>query len=190
MRQRHILLVGGVGGQGHELAKATALGLRHSMVQVPEWASEEQAAKTTRYAVLDYRDPDELLPVVRDWHEAQPFDAVLSFTEYGLEPASLAALDLGIPGDNMTAVLATRDKRRTRALLDRHGLSPVRHRVCTSEADAAAFLAELEGPMVLKPPAGGLSEGVYVVESARQLAERWAWTTAAASGNPCWRRSS
>lgn len=184
MRQRHILLVGGIGGQGHELAKATALGLRHSMVQVPEWASAEQAANTARYAVLDYRDPDEFLPLVRDWHAADPFDAVLSFTEYGLEPASRAAVELDIPGENLAAVLATRDKTRTRALLDRHGLSPVRHRVCRSEEDAAAFLSDVEGPIVLKPPAGGLSEGVYVVESARQLTERWAWTTSVSGRQP------
>ncbi|MEU6389319.1 ATP-grasp domain-containing protein [Streptomyces sp. NPDC046939] len=184
-RRRHVLLIGGIGGQSHELTKATALGLRHSMVQVPRWASEEQAARTSRYAVLDYRDPGRLLPLVRDWHAADPFDAVLSFTEYGLEPASRVAVDLGIPGENLDAVLATRDKTRTRALLDRHGLSPVRHRVCATEADAAAFLAGLAGqPMVLKPPSGGLSEGVYVVESARQLTERWAWTTAVAGPEP------
>ncbi|MER7539923.1 ATP-grasp domain-containing protein [Streptomyces sp. NPDC097704] len=182
MRQQHILLVG---GRGHEIPKAAALGLRHSMVQSPERASGEQAAAAARYAVLDYRDLDSLLPVVRDWHRADPFDAVLSFTEYGLEPASRVAIDLGVPGENLAAVLATRDKTRTRALLDRHGLSPVRHRVCATEADAAGFLAELGGrPLVLKPPSGGLSEGVYVVESGRQLAERWAWTSAVAGPEP------
>lgn len=182
MRRQHILLIG---GRGHEVPKAAALGVRHSMVQIPERASEEQAAAAARYAVLDYRDLDELLPVVRKWHEADPFDAVLSFTEYGLEPASRVAIDLGVPGENLAAVLATRDKTRTRALLDRRGLSPVRHRVCATEADAAGFLAELGGrPAVLKPPSGGLSEGVYVVESARQLAERWAWTAAVAGREP------
>ncbi|MFG2223428.1 ATP-grasp domain-containing protein [Streptomyces sp. NPDC048644] len=178
MRQQHILLVG---GRGHELPKAAALSLRHSMVQSPERANEAQAAAAARYAVLDYRNLDEVLPLARDWHAADPFDAVLSFTEYGLEPASRIAIDLGVPGGNLTAVLATRDKTRTRALLDRHGLSPVRHRLCATASDAAAFLDELDGqPLVLKPPSGGLSEGVYVVGSARQLAERWAWTAAVA----------
>ncbi|MGW4702796.1 ATP-grasp domain-containing protein [Streptomyces sp. NPDC004285] len=182
MRQQHILLVG---GRGHELPKAAALGVRHSMVQVPERASDEQAALAVRYAVLDYRNLDELLALVRDWHATDPFDAVLSFTEYGLDPASRVARDLGVPGDNLTAVVATRDKTRTRALLDRHGLSPVRHRVCATEAEAGDFLAGLGGrAVVLKPPSGGLSEGVYVVESEAQLAERWAWTKAVAGPEP------
>ncbi|MBD0707070.1 MULTISPECIES: ATP-grasp domain-containing protein [unclassified Streptomyces] len=182
MRQQHILLIG---GPGHDVPKATALGLRHSVVQIPQRASEEQRASAARYAVQDYRDLDALLPLVRDWHEAEPFDAVLSFTEYGLEPASRVAIDLGIAGDNLEAVLATRDKTRTRALLDRHGLSPVRHRVCATEADAADFLDELDGlPLVLKPPSGGLSEGVYLVEDRARLAERWAWTAAVSGREP------
>ncbi|MFF0482770.1 ATP-grasp domain-containing protein [Streptomyces sp. NPDC004435] len=182
MRQQHLLLVG---GRGHELPKAAALGVRHSMVQIPERADEEHAAAAARYAVQDYRDLETLLPLARDWHEADPFDAVLSFTEYGLEPASRVAIDLGVPGENLSAVLATRDKTRTRALLDRHGLSPVRHRICATRAEAAAFLSELGGrPLVLKPPSGGLSEGVYAVESAQQLPERWAWTAAVAGREP------
>lgn len=181
MRQQHILLVG---GRGHEVPKALALGVRYSMVQIPERVDDGHAAAARNYRVLDYRDPAALLPVARAWHAADPFDAVLSFTEYGLEPASEVALDLGVPGDNLTAVRATRDKTRTRALLARRGLSPVRHRVCWAESEAADFLAELGGPLVLKPPSGGLSEGVYVVESAAQLAERWAWTKAVAGPEP------
>ncbi|MER6098215.1 ATP-grasp domain-containing protein [Streptomyces sp. NPDC001728] len=182
MRQQHILLVG---GRGHEVPKAAALGLRHSMIQIPERVNEEHAATAERYAVLDYRNLDELLSVAREWHAEDPFDAVLSFTEYGLEPASRVAIDLGVAGENLTAVLATRDKTRTRALLDRYGLSPVHHRVCATEADAADFLDGLGGrPIVLKPPSGGLSEGVYVVESAEQLPERWAWTASVAGREP------
>jgi biotin carboxylase len=179
---RHVLLVG---GRGHELPKVERLGLRYSMVQTPERATAGQRAGAVRYQVLDYRDPGAVLPVARAWHAADPFDAVVSFTEYGLEPASRCALALGLPGANLEAVRATRDKTRTRALLDRHGLSPVRHRVCGAPEDALDFLAGLDGgPMVLKPTDGGLSEGVFVVGSARELAERWPWTSAVAGGGP------
>jgi len=172
---QHVLLVG---GPGHEVPKVRRLGLRYSMIQIPARANEEHAAAAENYAVLDYRRLEDILPVVRAWHAADPFDAVLSFTEYGLEPASRCAIELGIAGDNLSAVLLTRDKTRTRELLDRHGLSPVRHRVCAGPADARDFMAELGGrPIVLKPPAGGLSEGVYLVTTEDELTERWSWTS-------------
>lgn len=175
MTGRHVLFVG---GPGHEVPKARRLGLRYSMVQIPEREDADHRAGAENYAVLDYRQWEEILPVVREWHAADPFDAVLSFTEYGLEPASRCAIDLGAAGDNLPAVLATRDKTRTRELLDRHGLSPVRHRVCAGPAEAGAFMAGLGGgPIVLKPTAGGLSEGVYLVTEESQIAERWTWTT-------------
>lgn len=175
MTGQHVLLVG---GRGRELPKVRGLGLRYSMIQIAEWTDEEQAAAAENYAVLDYRRLADILPVVRAWHAADPFDAVLSLTEYGLEPASRCAIDLGVAGDNLSAVLLTRDKTRTRELLDQHGLSPVQHRLCAEPADAHDFMAELGGKaIVLKPPAGGLSEGVYLVRSKAELAERWSWTS-------------
>lgn len=177
---KHILLIG---GRGQELGKIEKLGLSYSMIQIPERVTEEQAAGARHYAVKDYHRLSEILPIVRDWHAADPFDAVVSFVEYGLEPASRCAIELGIPGDNLTAVLQTRDKTRMREVLNRHGLSPVRHRVCDVLADARDFMAELHGqPIVLKPPAGGLSEGVFIVETNAELAERWAWTELVADG--------
>ncbi|HEY3606276.1 MAG TPA: ATP-grasp domain-containing protein [Pseudonocardiaceae bacterium] len=180
MNGKHVLLVG---GRGHELPKVHGLGLRYSMIQIPERVTEAQSAGASHYAVLDYRDLDRILPTIRAWHAEDPFDAVLSFTEYGLEPASRCAIELGLAGDNLTAVLRTRDKTRTRELLDRHGLSPVRHRVCATPADARAFMAELGGlPIVLKPRAGGLSEGVFFVATEAELAERWGWTSTVETG--------
>jgi biotin carboxylase len=180
MRPAHVLLIG---GRGHEVGKVAKLGVRYSMIQIPERVNERQAAGAQRYAVADYRRIGEILPIARAWHAADPFGAVASFTEYGLDPASRCAIDLGVPGDNLTAVLLTRDKTRTRELLNHNGVSPVRHRVCVALGDAHDFMAELKGqPIVLKPPAGGLSEGVFVVETQDQLAERWAWTSLVAGG--------
>lgn len=177
---KHVLFVG---GRGHELGKVGKLGLRYSMVQIPERVSEQHAAAAAHFAVADYRNLAEILPVVRAWHGDDPFDAVVSFTEYGLEPASRCAIELGIPGDNLTAVLRTRDKIKTRELLDGHELGSVRYRVCQTLADARDFLRELAGQaIVLKPPSRGMSEGVFVVQAEEQLAERWGWTSLAADG--------
>jgi biotin carboxylase len=59
----------------------------------------------------------------------------------------------------------------------------VHHRVCEEIEDASAFLRTRAGaPIVLKPHAGGLSDGVYVVRTEDELAERWAGTRRATAG--------
>lgn len=180
MRRKHILVVG---GRDHTLDKIERLTARYSMMQIPGLVNRRQYERAARYAVMDYRNQSEVLAVARAWHSVDPFDAVVSFTEYGLEPASRCAADLGVAGDNLAAVLLTRDKMRMRRLLDRHGLSPVRHRVCVDVGEAAGFLRELGGAaMILKPHDGGLSEGVCVVEAESELADGWRWTRAATSG--------
>lgn len=176
----HVLVVG---GRSTVVDKLEQLGVRFSMVQLPELYEERQLRAAQRYAVLDYLDLAELLAISRAWHRIDPFDAVVSYTEYGLEPASRVAGELGVAGDNLTAVLATRDKTRMRELLQRNGLSPVRYRVCAGLDEARGFLEDLGGgPIVLKPIDGGLSEGVFIVESAAELAQRWAMTSATTTG--------
>lgn len=180
MKRRHLLVVG---GRDHTLDKIDALGVRYSMMQVPELANQRQSENAVGYAAMDYRDLDAVLSVAGEWHRADPFDAAVSFTEYGLEAASRCAVEFGIPGDNLEAVLLTRNKADMRDLLQRNGLSPVRHRVCASVDDARGFIRDLGGgPVVLKPPAGGLSDGVCVVETEAQLEERWVWTRSATLG--------
>jgi biotin carboxylase len=171
--KKHLLVIGGL---DHTLSKIEKMGVHYSMMQIPARVNERQVTGARRYAVMDYQDLPKTLALARAWHAIDPFDAVVSFTEYGLEPASRCAAELGVAGDNLGAVLLTRSKPAMRRLLDEHGLSPVRHRSCVTISDAAAFVREIGTPIVFKPPAGGLSEGVYLVESEDQLAERWAWT--------------
>ncbi|MCG3462479.1 ATP-grasp domain-containing protein [Xenorhabdus bovienii] len=180
MKNKHLLIVG---GRDHTLDKVEKLGVRYSMLQIPELVNKRQFENAERYAVMDYENLDEVLSIARAWHYLDPFDAVVSFTEYGLMPASQCAIDLGIPGDNLNAVQVTRDKIKMRALLEQHALSPVRHQMCQTLADARAFLQKLgESSMVLKPFAGGLSEGVYFVHNESELEEKWRWTREATSG--------
>jgi biotin carboxylase len=180
MRGRHVLAIG---GRNSTVDKLEKLGLRFSMVQIPGWVDERQYANAERYAIADYEDPGELFALSRAWHQIDPFDAVVTFTEYGLENTSRCAIDLGIAGDNLDAVLVTRDKSKTRALLDEHGLSPVRYRVCATIEDAREFLASSGGqPIVLKPHDGGLSEGVFIVEDQDVLVRCWEQSKAARPG--------
>jgi hypothetical protein len=111
VKQKHVLVVG---GPSFTLDKLDKLDVRYSMVQIPPLVDARQFNNAERYAVVNYRNLDELLAIARAWHAIDPFDTTVSFIEYGLEPASRCAIDLGVDGDNLKAVLATRDKTNTR----------------------------------------------------------------------------
>ena len=183
MTSKHVLVIGGPDDLA--LDAIEALGLRYSMVQAADLVAERQYRGAERYAVLDYTDTDELVAVALGWHTLDRFAAVVSFTEDGLGPASCCAAALGVPGDNLTAVRATRDRCTVRELVERHGLGSVRHRVCMHLEDACGFLREQAGaPIVVKPWDRGLGQGVHLVRSESQLAEYWPWISALTGGGP------
>jgi biotin carboxylase len=180
---KHVLVIGGPDDLA--LDAIEALGLRYSMVQAADRVAERQYRGAERYAVLDYTDVDELIAVALGWHSLDRFAAVVSFTEEGLGPASCCAAALGVPGDNLVAVRATRDRCTVRELVERHGLGSVRHRVCADIEDARDFLREQAGaPIVVKPWDRGLGQGVHLVRSEWQLDEYWPWISALTGGSP------
>ncbi len=176
----HVLIVG---GRDHTVKKVQALGLRFAMMQSSDLVSELQFKHASRYLVTDYKDLEEVVETAKLWHALDPFDAVVSFAEYGLHAASVCANVLGLPGGNEQAVLMTRDKFRMRQLLREHQLSAVEYALCESEADVAAFFDRLGGrPLVLKPFDGGGSIGISYVDAADRIADAWAWTRNACKG--------
>ena len=183
MTSKHVLVIGG--RDDLPLDTIEDLGLRYSMVQLPTLVAERQYRGAERYAVLDYTDVDELIAVAMGWHTLDRFAAVVSFTEDGLDAASRCAVALGVPGDNLAAVRATRDRGAVRELVERHGLGSVRHRVCAGIEDARDFLLEQAGtPIVVKPLGREPGEGVHLVQSEWQLAECWPWISALTDGGP------
>ncbi|UXH77470.1 ATP-grasp domain-containing protein [Roseateles amylovorans] len=176
----HVLIVG---GRDHTVKKVQALGLRFAMIQSSDLVSELQFKQASRYLVTDYKDLEEVIETAKLWHALDPFDAVVSFAEYGLHAASVCANVLGLPGGNEQAVLMTRDKFRMRQLLREHQLSAVDYALCQDEADVRAFFDRLGGrPMVLKPFDGGGSIGISYVDAAAGIPDAWAWTRNACKG--------
>lgn len=174
MKYNHVLVVG---GRDHTLDKLDRLGVRYSMMQTPDLVTDRQIQSAHRYLVMDYKDIEEVLLVARAWHGKDPFDAIVSFAEYGMHAASMCAIDLNLPGQNLQAVLLTRDKIKMRDMMQAHSLSPVRYATCRTVEEALDFFHSLEGqPMVLKPFSGGGSEGVFYVDDEASIRERWAWT--------------
>jgi biotin carboxylase len=176
----HVLIVG---GRDHTVKKVQALGLRFAMMQSSDLVSELQSSHASRYLVTDYKNLEEVVETAKLWHALDPFDAVVSFAEYGLHAAAVCARALGLPGDNERAVVTTRDKFRMRQVLREHQLSAVDYALCGTESDVRAFHERLGGrALVLKPFDGGGSIGISYVERADQIADAWAWTRNACKG--------
>ncbi|TDC74509.1 ATP-grasp domain-containing protein, partial [Streptomyces hainanensis] len=96
---------------------------------------------------------------------------VNSTDTFGVVAADLAA-DLGLPGPDPAAVRLVRDKSRVRALLHDRGLSRLPARPLDGldrDAAAAAVLAAIGLPAVLKDTAGTSSRGVWLVRDEPAL---------------------
>ncbi len=174
--KQHVLVVG---GRDHTLVKLDKMGIEYSMIQVPELVTQKQIHESRRYLVMDYTRIDEVVAVARTWHGIDRFDAIVSFAEHGMHAASVCAIELGLPGANLSAVVQTRDKIKMRALLAEHGVATVAYQPCDTIEEAAEFLRRMGNkPIILKPYAGGGSAGVARVAEPDELAAAWAWARA------------
>ncbi|MEU5053684.1 ATP-grasp domain-containing protein [Streptomyces sp. NPDC021096] len=177
----HLLVVG---GKDSGFASLAGLDARITLVQERANLSELQTRRADTLVAHDALGPGlaESTAVFLHEHGAAPFDAVLSFAEPHLLTASRIGERLGIAHNPVEAVARSRDKARMRDLLDEHGLPSVAHRTCHGPADAAAFQAALDAPVILKPADGSGSRGVALVRDADELAR--AWEHASAGGLP------
>ncbi|GHC73338.1 argininosuccinate lyase [Nocardiopsis terrae] len=135
-------------------------------------------------AVAELSDHEALHAALEPFHRVRRFARVLSLTENGLLPAAVVGDRLGVPGNPSRAVRLLKDKRRMRDLLNARGLSPVRARPVSSSADLAAFLGEVDGPVVLKPATGAGSHAVLRVDLPGEAEDAWRRFTDEGGGDP------
>jgi biotin carboxylase len=175
----HILIIGGL---GPTVTSATSLSpsLELTMFQKAELYSPVQAALMNRTYVFDYSDAEESMALARELHARHRLDAIVSFTEYGQEPAALIQHALGIVGNPLRPVELTRDKLKMRRLMAEHGFPSARYRECQSFEELRSFYEQLRRPLILKPVKGSGSEGVSSIDSFEGL--QGAWQRASAAG--------
>lgn len=128
---------------------------------------------------VDFNRQIPLVQRILELHRSYPLAGIVPVLEYGLEMAAVAANRLGLPTNSISAVRNTRDKLLMRQVLRRAGLESVRFAQCRSAADAERFLAEVGGPIFIKPAAGTASDGVGRIDEPSQVAE--AFSVAAGS---------
>ncbi|MEO3778479.1 ATP-grasp domain-containing protein [Micromonospora sp. B11E3] len=165
-----LLLVGAV---EDTVRKAKALGLRVLLLQHPTKMTSAQQDLADVVRIVDYTDWSAVEPLVRQlWHDPG-FDAALSLTEPGLEPAGRIndRYDLGGTGYEVAHLL--RDKWAMRRHLAAAGVPSVAAAPLTERADLDRFGAE-HGAFIVKPVDGTASFGVFLVRGPQDADEVWA----------------
>ena len=122
---------------------------------------------TTAHAetVADPGDADEVVAAARRCRLALGgIDAVLALSEFDLLTAARIREELDIPGADTSAVLRYRDKTVMKAAVAEAGLRIPAYRAVATAAEAARFVQEHPGPVMLKPRTGAASSGCVLLE--------------------------
>ncbi len=170
-----VLLV--IGGRPQAIVKARELGLRVVWLQHRKPVKVEHATAAEAVLMLDLRDHDRVLPVVRAAHEAYGFTRVVSLVDQAMELVGAINDEFGLPGTSYEVAHRFCDKLAMRTWLRDKGFEDV---AAARVEDAAALrrFGERHGyPVVLKPVDGTASRGVARIGSAAEADTAWAAAT-------------
>jgi hypothetical protein len=122
--------------------------------------------------VKDGLDTRQLIAAVDQLRQryGQPF-RILGVLEALQTQLAEVRAHFGVPGPSVQTAERFREKALMKDVLRAAGIPVARHRLLTSGADAAQFLAEVGYPIVLKPPAGAGCKATWRVENEGQLRE-------------------
>ncbi|MFJ4193142.1 acetyl-CoA carboxylase biotin carboxylase subunit family protein [Pseudomonas sp. NPDC089534] len=150
-----------IGGRDSGLDWDTAHRFHFTLVQQPDQLSDYQREHAALVLTPNIADLAGYGDTVERLHRQRPFDAVVSFSELGLLPASLLGERLGIPHNSVRSVEVSRDKLLFRRLLQG---SPYELHCAAADSreDVRAFV-ERHGASIVKPVSGSGSQGVYAV---------------------------
>ncbi len=156
---KHLLFIHTAGDPRDYVERLRNLGFRSSLIKMSPVDADRLCFD--RVFDLDYQeDLDAAMACARRLHGQDPIDGVLSFSESGVIAASMAAAELGLPGNHPRAALRARNKYLMRSVLRQAGIdSPPFHLVRTA-GEIVHCLAGMNQPMVLKPLSGSSSYGV------------------------------
>lgn len=137
-------------------------------------ASEAKHSLVSAYAQglhLELGDPQaSLQAILREAHR-RPFAAVLGSDDASTELAALAARELGLPHNPVTAVRLARRKDLARARLAQAGVPVPRHWRLDLTRPLPAQIGDIRFPCVLKPVALAASRGVIRADNLAELTQ-------------------
>ncbi len=119
---------------------------------------------------LSARDLIEGVRALQTKHGVQ-VDYLIGVLEQLQTPLAEAREALGIPGLSVEASHNFRDKSVMKDALRRNDIPCARHALATTVDEAVAFMEQLGGPVVAKPPAGAGAVNTFRVDDIGQLRE-------------------
>lgn len=126
-----------------------------------------------RYRLVGSRHIDEIIATAKQWHQAETFDGVLTFSESSVITVAAVAEALGLPSIGVATAVTCRNKYLMRQAYERAGARSPRFRLAQTLEEATAAADEFGYPVIIKPTLGAGSNFVFKVSSAAELAERY-----------------
>lgn len=113
--------------------------------------------------------PEQVLNTVCYLARERKFDRIVPLDEFDLEAAALLREHMRLPGLGQTATYFFRDKLAMRTQAHRAGIAVPDFTAVVNYADVRRFLAETEGPWLLKPRTNASAIGIKPIARGEQL---------------------
>lgn len=127
---------------------------------------------------MDFRDEATALDQIRAAHATAPFDAIVGVDDRATILAAKAASLLGLPGNGIEAVAATRDKALMRRLFADAGLRTPQAATWPAATDPATIAQDQPYPVVTKPTGMSGSRGVIRADTPEEFVRAFRRTAA------------
>lgn len=165
-KKKHLLFLGPTDDY---LKKALRCNVVITILTEPDRLSAFQREACQSILLTRFNNYPELMLMTLKAHNKEPFDAVVSLTEYGMEPAALIASSLRIPGPSLYNSLICRDKYETRKTVETTQKTKVHYEKVTDLRMLQNFVEHYGVPVVLKPRHETGSSSVRVINEVEDI---------------------
>src|SRR5688500_7252380 len=165
---RLLLLMTTTTYRAHAFLEA-ARGLNVPVVVGSERSQVLAAANPTGHLTLDFQAPDEASRTIVEFATQFPITGVVAADDDGVILAARAAAALGLPHHPVEAVMAARNKYRTRQVLAEAGLRCPRFQRFSIDEDPGEVARRVDYPCVVKPLSLSASRGVIRADDPAQF---------------------
>ncbi|HWN71223.1 MAG TPA: ATP-grasp domain-containing protein [Haliangium sp.] len=166
-KQPHVLMIG---GRDFQMSCLPELRVSFILFQLEDSINEFQKNVAAELVIIDYTAIEAATQKALQIHAERPFDAVFSFTEFGLLPAASIADTLKVATNcSLEAVLCTRNKLRMREMLVERDFKSIPYARVSSVEELAVFLEKYPRGIILKPIDGVGSQGVFLIKERSEI---------------------
>ncbi|PES33320.1 ATP-grasp domain-containing protein [Bacillus thuringiensis] len=155
--KKHLLMIG---GRTDLYQKAKKYDLYITLIQEKDWMSKQDYDLVDRVIHAPV-DAPYLVDLACILHQHEPFDAVVSFLEAGLLNAAMIQDRLGILGNPLHPVEATRYKHKMREQMRLKNVPSIPYSIVAEADEVNSFGDKVGYPIILKSSRGSGSRKIY-----------------------------